>query len=133
MFKFLFAFGFGPDICRWISTFYKDLKSPVTVKGQLSRWFPIQRGCRQEDPISPYLFILCVEILANMISQHKNVKGIFVEETEHKISQYVDDTEIMLEGDNNSYQETIQTVNTFLGKKIGSLLECGEDQCHMAW
>ena len=37
MFKFLFAFGFGPDICQWISTFYKDLKSPVTVNGQLPR------------------------------------------------------------------------------------------------
>ena len=34
MFKFLRAFGFGPDICQWISTFYKDIKSSVTVNGQ---------------------------------------------------------------------------------------------------
>jgi len=25
MFKVLRAFGFGPDICQWISTFYKDI------------------------------------------------------------------------------------------------------------
>ena len=53
-----------------------------------------------------------------MISQHKNVKGIFVEETEHKIWQYVDDTEIMLEGDKNSFDGTIQIINTF-GQKLG--------------
>ena len=82
MFKVLRAFGSGPDICQWISTFYKDIKSSVTVNGQLSEWFAIQRGCRQGDPISPYLFILCVEILAIMIRQNKHIKGIFIGETE---------------------------------------------------
>ena len=42
---------------------------------------------------------LCVEILAIMIRQNKHIKGIFIEETEYKISQYADDTEITLEGD----------------------------------
>ena len=99
MFKVLHVFGFGLDICQWISTFYKDIKSTVTVNGQLSPWFSVQRGFRQGDPISPYLFILSVEILANMIWQNENIKGIVIGETEHKISQYADDTEIMLEGD----------------------------------
>ena len=71
MFNVLRAFGFGPDICQWIFTFYKDIKSSVTVNGRLSQWFAIQRGCRQGDPMSPYLFILCVEILAIMIRQNK--------------------------------------------------------------
>ena len=34
MFKVLRAFGFGPDIFQWISTFYKDIKLSVTVNGQ---------------------------------------------------------------------------------------------------
>ena len=60
MFKVLRAFGFGPDICQWISTFYKYTKSSVTVNGQLSQWFAIQRGCRQWDPISPYfVYFMC--------------------------------------------------------------------------
>jgi len=82
MFKVLHAFGFGPDISRWIFTFYKDIKSSVVVNGQLSEWFLIQRRCRQRDPISQYLFILCVEILATMIRQNKSIKGILIGETE---------------------------------------------------
>ncbi len=74
MFKVLRAFGFGPDICQWTSTFYKGIKSTVAVNGQLSQWFLIQRGCRQEDPISPYLFISCVEILATMFREDKKKK-----------------------------------------------------------
>ena len=46
MFKDLCNFGFGSDICWWISTFYKDIKSSVTVNGQLSQWFSIQRECK---------------------------------------------------------------------------------------
>ena len=82
--------------CQWISTFYKDIKLEVAVNGFLFRWV-VDRG----GPISPYLFVLCVEILAIMIRQNKNVIGISIGETEHKTSQYADDTEIMLEGDKN--------------------------------
>ena len=82
MFKVLHTFGFGPDISRWIFTFYRHIKSSVAVNGQLSEWFSIQSGCRQGDPISPYLFLLCVEILATMIRQNKNIKGILIGETE---------------------------------------------------
>ena len=90
-----------PDICQFIFTFHKGIKSTVAVNEQLLQWFLIQRGCRQGDPISLYLFILCVEILATMIREGENIKGISIGETEHKISQYADDTKIMLEGDRN--------------------------------
>ena len=55
LFKVLRAFGFGLAECQWISTFYKDIKSSVTVNGHLAQGFAIQRGCRQGDPISLYL------------------------------------------------------------------------------
>ena len=61
-----------------------------------------------------------------MIREDKNIKGISTGETEHKISQYADDTEIMLEGDRNSFERTIKIIDIF-GKKIRSLLECGKD------
>ena len=61
-----------------------------------SDYFCLQRGCRQGDPISPYIFILCVEVLRKMIRNDKEIRGIqiHVDETEFKLSQYADDTQI---------------------------------------
>ena len=60
-----------------------------------------------------------------MIRQNKHIKGIFIGETEYKISQYADDTEITLEGDKNSFEETVKTINTF-GKASGLFLNAGK-------
>ena len=49
------------------------------------------------EGLQTYLFILYVEIFASMLQQNQNSKGIG--EIEDKNSQYADDTEIMLEGD----------------------------------
>ena len=42
------------------------------------------------------------------IRHDKNIKGIFIEENEHEIAQYADNTEIMLEGDKNSRETTVK-------------------------
>ena len=60
-----------------------------------------------------------------MIRQNKHIKGIFIGETEYKISQYADDTEITLEGDKNSFDETVKTIYTF-GKASGLFLNAGK-------
>ena len=46
------------------------------VNGQYSQWSDEKRGTRQCDPLSPYLFLICAELLASMISQNKNIHGI---------------------------------------------------------
>ena len=125
MFKVLKAFGFKQDICRWIETFYKNIKSTVIVNGQPSKWFPIRRGCRQGDPISPYLFILCVEILGIMIRENKHIKSIFVNNVEHKLSQYADDREFLLAGDRESF-ETCITVTDNFERKSGLYMNAGK-------
>ena len=125
MFKVLEAFGFGEGFIRWIRTFYNGIRSTVVVNGQTSPWFPIQRGCRQGDPISPYLFILCVEILAIMIRENKDIKGIIINGIEHKITQYADDTEFSLDGEKKSFESCIEVLDTF-GNKSGLLLNPGK-------
>jgi hypothetical protein len=53
-----------------------------------------------------------------MISENKNIKGITINNTEHKISQYADDTEFTLVGDKTSFETCINVLNCF-GKKSG--------------
>ena len=79
------------------------------------------------------MFVLCVEVLGIMIRQNKLIKGIIVQGTEHKMTQYADDTELMLEGNRTSFEEAVNTVQRF-GQKFGLYLNAGKTmQCHMAW
>ena len=125
MFKVLKAFGFGEGIIKWIRTFYAGIQSAVIVNGHTSSWFPIQRGCRQGDPISPYLFILCVEILGVMIRENKDIKGISINEVEYKITQYADDTEFSLDGSKKSFESCIDVLEKF-GNRSGLFLNPGK-------
>ena len=48
----------------------------------MSDFFKLKRGCRQGDPVSPYVFILCAEILGRMIKNDNKIKGIEIYEKE---------------------------------------------------
>ena len=42
-----------------------------------SFFYYLNRGCRQGDPISPYIFILCAEVLGKMIRKKQDYKGYY--------------------------------------------------------
>ena len=70
--------------------------------GFLSEQLDVERGCRHVgDPVAPYLLIICAEILA-IIKQNKDIKGIVINDKDHKISQYADDTSLTLDGSSES-------------------------------
>ena len=77
MFNVLHHFNFGPSLINWVKLFYKGANSCVMNNGYMSTFFPIQRGVRQGCPLSPTLFILCIELLSYKISSNVNIKGIF--------------------------------------------------------
>ena len=52
---------------------------------------------RQECPLSPYLFTLCAEVLANAVMKDENIRGINIANVECKLSQYADHTTMILE------------------------------------
>ena len=88
-------FGFGESIIQWFKTFYTDISSYILYNGHLSDVFKIQRGVRQGDPLSPYLFILCVELLSASLKAHPDIQGLEINNTEYLISQYADDSTLI--------------------------------------
>ena len=76
-------------------------------------FFKLGRGCRQGDPISPYLFLVCAEILALKIKNNKKIKGIMINKEEYLMSQYADDTLVILDGTEQSLQHCIEEINNF--------------------
>ena len=106
-------FGFGKDIRRWINIFHNDIKSCLIINGTLSPWFKIHRGCRQGEPISPYIFLLCAEILALMIRNNSDIKGLSINNQNLLMAQYADDTEFILDGSRKSFESTVNVLNKF--------------------
>ena len=80
--------------------------------------------------LSPYIFILCAEVLANKIRENKDIKGITVRGNEIKISQYADDTNMILDGSKKSFTSALLHLDLFgvisgLGLALGVKINYG--------
>ena len=99
LFRTLSAFRFGPSFIQWIKTFYNNISSCVMNNGFATASFEIQRGVRQGDPLSSYLFIIVLEILNISIRSNKNIQGIMVDGEEIKLQIFADDLTAFLLND----------------------------------
>ena len=78
LFKVLNFFNFGQSFIPWVHLFYDNAFSSVLVNGHMTERFKVGRGCRQGDPLSPYLFLLRSEILGILIRQSSLISGISI-------------------------------------------------------
>ena len=60
--------------------------------------FKLERGFRQGDPLSPYIFILRAELLVIIVRNSPIIKGITTDGEEYFILQYADDASSILDG-----------------------------------
>ena len=140
--KTLESFNFGSSIINWIKLCYQNIESCILNNGWASGYFTLDRGVRHGCPLSPYIFIICVELLAEKIRQNKTIKGISVQDEEIKISQFADDATINLDGCKESFTAALQDLEQFgsisglqLNNKktevlwIGSKAGCNEVFC----
>ena len=111
--KTLDYFNLGVSIRKWINIFQTGAESCILQNGFMSELFYLKRGCRQGDPISPYIFILCAEVLGQMIRNNESIRGIIINNKEYKISQYADDTQLLLDGSEESLRQTLRILERY--------------------
>ena len=67
---------------------------------------------RQGDPLSPYLFIIVLEVLAISIRNNKDIQGIVVDGFEIKLELFADDLTVFLRND-GSFRHLLALISKF--------------------
>lgn len=73
----LVHFGFHNSMITWIMNCLTSPSFMINVNGEHHGYFKGQRGLRQGDPLSPYLFTLVMEVLTLMIRRKIEQDGRF--------------------------------------------------------
>ena len=110
----LMHFGFGKCFIKWISALLRIQGNQACVlnNAYAANLLNIARGTRQGDPISPYLFILVIEILASSIRQNNQIKSIRLG-TKQLSSSYSPTTAPFFLKDLTSLDMVLKSMNDF--------------------
>ena len=83
-------------IKTWLKILLKNQESCVLNGGTTTKYFLLERGARQGDPTSAYLFVLALEILFQLMKSKPEIKGLTIFDHCYLPSAYVDDTTFFL-------------------------------------
>ena len=62
-------FGFPKNFSELILSYISTTSTFILFNGSKLEAFSPSRGIRQGDPISPYIFLLCIEYLNSLITK----------------------------------------------------------------
>ena len=131
LFTCLERFGFAPTFIKWIKLIYQDVSSSVKTNGWLTAFIHLERGLRQGCALSMPLYVLTAETMACNIRANPRIHGIRPPDSEEelKLSQYADDTTLLL-SDDESIDEAFNTFDLYertSGAKIN------KEKCKGLW
>ena len=119
-------FGFDNKWIDWVEACFTSPNMAVLVNGRPQENFKMEKGLRQGDPLSPYLFILGLEVLSRIISKfcdEKKIHGIKLARTAPPLSHLFFADDIFIFGranmeEANNLAEYLKLFSELLGQVI---------------
>lgn len=85
-------YGFGPNFIDYIKLLFRGLESCVQNNGRISRWFPVLRGSAQGSPASTVIFLICGQLMSDLLMNNQAIKSLEVFGEKELLVQFADDT-----------------------------------------
>lgn len=111
--KLLEVMDFGPEFLSIINSIYGQSTTRLKVNFRFSDDFHINRGTWQGCPLSPLLFALAVEPLANYIRNNEQIQGVRIFHRTHTISLFADDVVLFLTNPMSSIKALLSVLDLF--------------------
>jgi hypothetical protein len=92
---------------------YTKLVANIKLNGEKLEAISLKSGTRQSCPLSHYLFVIELQVLAREIRQRREVKQIQIDKEEVKISLSSDHMIVYLSDPQNSTRELLKLTNNF--------------------
>ena len=90
--KVLEKFDLEKDFIKWIKILLQNQEPCIVNGGTTTNYFKFEKGTRQGDPISAYLFILVLEIIFLFTKGSKKINGLNIFDKTFLYAAYADDT-----------------------------------------
>ncbi|XP_016206964.1 uncharacterized protein LOC107647403 [Arachis ipaensis] len=118
--------GFGRRWREWVRECIGSASMAILINGSPSKPFKMERGLRQGDSLSPFLFVLVVEVLHRMIGEavrNRQISPLLVGKENIELShlQFADDTILFCPPE----EETV--------RNYARLLSIGPTTCVVFW
>ena len=113
MFKILERSGIQGPFLDIVKATYSKQVANNKLNGEKLEAIPLKSVMRQGCPLSPYLFNIVLEVVAKVIRQQEEVKGIQIGKKEVKISLFAEDMIAYLSDPKNSTRELLNLINNF--------------------
>ena len=107
--------GFHATWISQVMSLNENASASVIVNGEVSKTFRLHRSVRQGCPLAPYLFLLIVDVLGQML-QHPGcgVQGLQLPDNTFITNQmFADDTLLLLDGTRNNLDRALGVINRF--------------------
>lgn len=115
--KMLQAQNYPPLFVTWIKECITSPRFSVAINGELAGFFHGKKGLRQGDSISPYLFILAMELLSRLLEQAVEAGDIRLHPRCHdpRVTHllFADDLLVFSDGSRHSITGVKKVLSTF--------------------
>ena len=114
-------FGFGDSFVSMLFLLFNELELCTINSGYISNFFHKKRGVNQGCCASPLVYTVCGEIMAHMIINNVDIKGIDLHGIKNVLAQFADDTGAFLKYESltlNTFINVLTSVEANMGLKV---------------